>query len=65
MTIELWDIDVPYALHIDCSDEGKDFIRIAPNIAQEDRTDKYDICLDKEQCKELARCLMFMAKEIK
>lgn len=66
MTIELWDMDMPYELQIDCNDEGKKFVRIMPNSAQNDRdTSDYDLCLDYDQCMELSRVLRFMANEIK
>lgn len=65
MTIELWDMDVPYELIIDCTDEGKDMVRVKPNSMQDGRDSNYDICLDYEQCLELSRVLHFMANEIK
>lgn len=65
MTIELWDMDMPYDVQTDCNAEGKDFVRIMPLALDKDRDENYDICLTKDQCKELARVLNFMAKEIK
>lgn len=66
MTIGLWDLDVPYELMVDCTDEGKDFVRIKPNTVQDDRVeDTYDICLPYEKCQELIRALKFISEEIK
>lgn len=65
MTIELWDMDMPYELQTCCNDEGKDMVIIKPNSMIEDRDENYDICLDYGQCMELSRVLRFMANEIK
>lgn len=65
MTIELWDMGMPYELQIGCNDEGKDFVKIVPNSINEDRDENYDIYLDYKQCLELSRALVFMANEIK
>lgn len=65
MTIELWDMDMPYELQKGCNDEGKDFVRIIPRSDIDERNDDYDICLDYKQCMELSRVLKFMANEIK
>jgi len=64
MEIQLFDMDFPYTLKTECNAEGVNFVRIKPNTSKQYREDDYDICLTIEQCDELARCLMFMSKEL-
>lgn len=64
MTIELRDMDVEYRVMTDINANGKDCVRI--NVSTPEP--KIDLCLlhlDKEQCLELARVLMFVANELK
>lgn len=61
MTIELWDMDVEYRVSTDINANGKNYVRI--NVGTSDP--EYDLCLDREQCLELARVLTFVADEIK
>lgn len=61
MMITLWDMDVEYSVLTDTNAEGKDFVRIKSGNSD----DENDICLDKEQCLELARVLRFISKELK
>lgn len=64
MIIELIDIDVPYTVSTCVNDEGTSYVRISPNSAQNDRTEDWDICLDKQGIDELIRVLTFIKNEI-
>lgn len=61
MIINLWDMDVEYKVSNDTNDNGIDFVRI--NVGNSEP--EYDLCLNKDQCLELSRVLVFLANEIK
>lgn len=63
MTIELFDMDIPYTVSIDCNADGIDFVKL--KLSSDDDDDANFLALDKEQCKQLARVLNFISEEIK
>lgn len=65
MTIQLYDLDVPYEVATETTHEGKDVIMIRSNSALTDRDEDYNICLDYDGCQELIRTLQFISNEIK
>ena len=65
MVIELFDLDVTYAIQKDVTDSGKDIVKIIPRTDLDARDEDYDIVLDYEGCQELIRTLQFISKEIR
>lgn len=61
MIIELWDMDIEYRVKTDTNAEGKDFVHVCPVNTDPEN----GICLNRDQCLELARVLTFVANELK
>lgn len=65
MRVEMWDMDVEIAIQDETSADGKDFVRISPNISATDRSEDYDICLTREQVEDFIDALRFIGKRVK
>ena len=65
MRVEMWEMDVEIAIQDETSADGKDFVRISPNISATDRSEDYDICLTREQVEDFIDALRFIGKRVK
>ena len=61
MTVELMDMDVPYAVGTNVNDEGVDFVEIT--VGQ--HPNEQQICLTEYEIDELILTLQFMKKVLK
>lgn len=62
MTVEMWDMDVPFEIKQDTNAEGVDFVRIHSSAGD---GDTQDICLTRDMLDDFIDALRFIGKRLK